>query len=51
MQGKQDLRDHLHVLHLVYFDDSDIPGAEALRAQYYTTTSFCASLRAAGGDL
>jgi hypothetical protein len=32
------MRDHLHVLQVVYVVDSDIPGAEALPTRYYTTT-------------
>jgi hypothetical protein len=37
-QDRQDMREHLHVLHVVYVVDSDILGAEALLTRYYTTT-------------
>jgi glycosyltransferase involved in cell wall biosynthesis len=38
----------VHVLHLAYFYDRDIPCAEALLERYSTTTHFCASLHAQG---
>jgi glycosyltransferase involved in cell wall biosynthesis len=37
-----------HVLYLNYFYDPDIPDVAALLDRYYTTTHFCAAVRAAG---
>ncbi len=38
----------MHILHLNYFYDPEIPSADALLDRYYTTAHLCTNLRAAG---